>query len=672
MFESLLVANRGEIACRIMRTAKRLGLRTIAVYSDADRRALHVAAADTAVRLGPAPARQSYLNQSAVLAAATDTSAGAIHPGYGFLAENADFAEACETAGIRFVGPPSSAIRAMGDKAEAKAIMADAGVPVLPGYEGERQDAETLLREACALGYPIMIKAHLGGGGKGMRLVRHASEFEVSLESARREAAASFGDDRVLLERAVARPRHVEVQIFADRRGNVVHLFERDCSVQRRHQKVIEEAPAPDLDEELRSALAHAAVAAARAIEYEGAGTVEFIVECDPSGVARNFYFLEMNTRLQVEHAVTELITDSDLVEWQLRVASGEALPRPQNEIRGAGHAIEVRLYAEDPTRGFLPATGTLRHLVLPDESSNLRIDIGVREGDVVGVDYDPMIAKIAARGDDRIGALQRLCGALEATEVAGVVTNRDFLAALLSHRRFCSGAVDTGFLDARAGDFLPDARAADRSVIAMATLFELLHREAVAAAAGCESDDRWSPWNQTCAWRLNRRARDVLTFVEEDEEVEVVVRFRDRGYRLQLLGGSVDVRGSLGERGRLEASLDGLEMRATVVVSGHERWVIASGRTHRLIRSSPSPRGGAPQRTPGRLTAPMPGKVSAVQVRAGDHVQSGRVLMVLEAMKMEHALSATRDGVIERVCYAEGDQVAEGDELVVFAGEGQ
>ncbi len=672
MFDSLLVANRGEIACRIMRTAKRLGLRTVAVYSDADRRALHVAAADVAVRLGPAPARQSYLNQSALLAAAAETSAGAIHPGYGFLAENAEFAQACEAAGLCFVGPPSPAIRAMGRKAEAKAIMAGAGVPVLPGYEGERQDVETLSREACALGYPIMIKAQLGGGGKGMRLVRHSSDFASSLESARREASASFGDDRVLLEKAVARPRHVEVQVFADRHGNVVHLFERDCSVQRRHQKVIEEAPAPDLDEGLRVALANAAVTAARAIDYEGAGTVEFIVECDPAGVARDFYFLEMNTRLQVEHAVTELITDCDLVEWQLRAAAGEALPLSQNEIHRAGHAIEARLYAEDPTRGFLPATGTLHHLVLPAESPDLRIDIGVREGDAVGVDYDPMIAKIVARGDDRLTALQRLRGALEAVEVAGVVTNRDYLVAVLSDRRFRAGAVDTGFIEARAGEFVPESRSADPKAIAVATLFELLNREGVAAASARESGDRWSPWNQTGAWRLNRRARDVLSFVEEDKDIEIVVTFEERGWRLHLPGGSAHVRGSLGSRGRLEASIDGLEVRATVVAVEHERWIILAGRTHRLVRSSPSPRGATSHQDPGRIAAPMPGKISAVHVRAGDHVQIGQVLMVLEAMKMEHAMSATRDGVIERVCCSEGDQVAEGDELLVVDGEGK
>ncbi len=672
MFASLLIANRGEIACRIMRTAKRLGLRTVAVYSDADRNALHVAAADAAIRLGPAPARHSYLNQRALLAAAAETGAQAIHPGYGFLAENAEFAEACEAAGIRFVGPPSSAIRTMGRKADAKALMADAGVAVLPGYEGERQDAETLEREARALGYPLMIKAQLGGGGKGMRLVRQSSQFAASLKSARREAQASFGDGRVLLERAVARPRHVEVQIFADRHGNVVHLFERDCSVQRRHQKVLEEAPAPDLDENLRGALADAAVMAARAIAYEGAGTVEFIVECDPTGAARDFYFLEMNTRLQVEHAVTELITDSDLVEWQLRVAAGETLPRAQNEIRRTGHAIEARLYAEDPTRGFLPATGTLSHLALPEESADLRVDIGVREGDAVGVDYDPMIAKIVARGEDRIGALRRLRDALEAVEVAGVVTNRDFLAAVVSDPCFSDGAVDTGFIDARAGVLVPESSAADSRVIAIATLFELLNREEIAAAAARESDDRWSPWNRTGAWRLNRPARDMVTFVEEGQEIEVRVAFEDQGYRLEWPEGSVHVRGTLGPGRTLNASIDGRDTRATVVADARERWIILAGTTHRLARSSPGPRACASRQLPGLVTAPMPGKITAVHVRTGDRVRVGQVLMVLDAMKMEHAVCATRDGVIEDLRYSQGDQVSEGAELLVIDGEGE
>ena len=652
-----------------MRTAKRLGLRTVAVYSDADRGALHVGAADLAVRIGPAPAQESYLNQAAVLAAASETGARAVHPGYGFLSENADFAEACRAAGLCFVGPPPGAIRAMGSKAEAKAIMARAGVPVLPGYAGAGQDADTLSREALALGYPVMIKAHLGGGGRGMRLVRHPAEFAASLESARREALASFGDDRVLMEKVVDRPRHVEVQVFADGGGQVVHLFERDCSVQRRHQKVIEEAPAPGLDESLRAALADAAVAAARAIAYEGAGTVEFIVESDPSGATSGFYFLEMNTRLQVEHPVTELITGVDLVEWQLRVAAGEPLPLGQDGIRRDGHAIEARLYAEDPARGFLPAAGTLHHLVLPDEGPDLRVEVGIREGDVVGVDYDPMIAKIIAWGEDRRVALRRLGGALAATEVGGVLTNRDLLAAIASHRAFRAGGTDTGFIDTRAGDLIPASGPATPMLVATASLFELLDREACAAAAARVSSDPWSPWHRSDAWRLGGSGQDLLTFTDGDEEVEVVVHFEDRGFRLGLPGGSVSARGRLGPRGRLDASIDGLEVRATVVACGWERWIISEDRTHRLSRKNPYAGAAGAERASKRLVAPMPGKVRAVHVRAGDQVRAGQVLMIVEAMKMEHAIHAASDGIVERLCFAEGQQVDEGAELLVFAG---
>ena len=672
MFDSLLVANRGEIACRIIRSARRLGLRTIAVYSDADRGAPHVATADLAVRLGPAPARESYLNQRALLAAASDTGVQAIHPGYGFLSENADFAEACRAAELRFVGPPPSAIRAMGSKAEAKAIMAGAGIPVLPGYAGERQDAGTLSRQADALGYPVMIKAHLGGGGKGMRLVRRPAELAPSLEGARREAAAGFGDDRVLIEKVVERPRHVEVQVFADRHGRVVHLFERDCSVQRRHQKVLEEAPAPGLGEHLRAALAGAAVAAARAIGYEGAGTVEFIVEGDASGADPGFWFLEMNTRLQVEHPVTEMVTGLDLVEWQLRVAAGEALPLGQDAIRCAGHAIEARLCAEDPGRGFLPAAGVLHHLALPEEDSDLRIDLGVREGDAVGVDYDPMIAKIIAWGEDRRAALRRLRVALEATEVGGVLTNRDLLAAIAGHRRFGEGGVDTGFIDAWASELVPEPKSVTPRVIAIASLFELLDREAKAAASARASPDPWSPWHRSDAWRLHRAGREVLEFEDGEEEIEVRVEAAERGFRLSLAGRVVHARGSLGPKGRVDASLDGRAARATVIASGRERWIMVDGRTHRLYRKDPSLAGPGAKRAPGRLVAPMPGKVIAVHVGTGDIVRTGQILMVLEAMKMEHAISATRDGVVERLCFSEGEQVVEGAELLVFSEGGR
>ena len=672
MFDSLLVANRGEIACRIMRTAKRLGLRTIAVYSDADRDALHVAAADDALRLGPAPPRHSYLDQRALLAAASASGAAAVHPGYGFLAENAEFAEACAAAGLCFVGPPPAVIRAMGSKAEAKAIMRRAGVPVVPGYDGAVQDAATLSREAEALGYPVMLKAHLGGGGRGMRLVRNPSELAMSLESARREALGAFGDDRVLVEKALARPRHIEVQIFADSRGQVVHLFERDCSVQRRHQKVVEEAPASGLDPGLRDAIAEAAVAAARAVGYEGAGTVEFIVECDPFGAALRFFFLEMNTRLQVEHPVTELITGIDLVEWQLRVADGEPLPLGQDGIRCSGHAFEARLYAEDPSRGFLPAAGTLHHLVLPDEAPELRIDLGVREGDSVGVDYDPMIAKIAVRGDDRETALGRLRAALAGTEVGGVATNRDFLAAVADHRRFRAGAVDTEFIDAEADELLPEPGPCHPRIYVLACLFEILQRETAAAAMAGVSSDPWSPWHRSDAWRLGGGGRDALGFVDGEEEIEVSVEFEEGGYRLRVAGSSCFVRGALGPKGRITATLDGEELRATVVGCDGDRWVMVDGRTCRLLRKDPSLGNAGARRTTETLLAPMPGKLRSVNVEVGDSVRAGQVVMVLEAMKMEHAISAPREGVVERLCYGEGEQVREGAELLVFERAGR
>ena len=666
-----MVANRGEIACRIIRTAKRLGLRTIAVYSDADRGARHVAAADAAVRLGPAPARESYLNHRAVLAAAAGTGAQALHPGYGFLSENAAFAEACAAAGLAFVGPPPAAIRAMGSKAEAKAIMASAGVPVVPGYGGADQDAELLSQEAAALGYPIMIKAQAGGGGKGMRLVRCPSQFNACLHGARREAAESFGDGRVLIEKVVDRPRHVEVQVFADRHGRVVHLFERDCSLQRRYQKIIEEAPAPGLDETTRSTLAAAAVAAARAIAYEGAGTVEFIVESDSSGAALGLYFMEMNTRLQVEHPVTELVTGLDLVEWQLRVAAGEPLPLGQEELRCTGHAIEARVYAEDPARGFLPAAGTLHHLVFPAEGPDLRIDSGVREGDLVGVDYDPMIAKIIVWGEDRSAAVQRLAAALAATEVGGVVTNRDFLCALASHRCFLAGRVDTGLVDARVDELLPQpGPAARRLALALASLFEVLERADFSAASARASSDPCSPWHRTDAWRLNDAGRDTLVFMEGLEEVAVVVRFDAGAFCLHLPGGTVSARGHLGPKGRLHASIDGTEVSATVAAHGAQRWVMVHGRTCLLLRKDPYLGAAGAQSAPDRLTAPMPGKVRAVHVRAGDRVRSGQPLMVLEAMKMEHTIAALKDGTIDRLCFGEGEQVDEGAELVVFAEE--
>src|SRR5580704_13391964 len=468
MFSKILIANRGEIACRVIRTARQMGIATVAVYSEADAAALHVALADEAWLIGPPPARNSYLSIARVIGAAHDSGAQAVHPGYGFLSENAEFAEACGKAGLVFIGPPVAAIRAMGSKAEAKALMETSGVPVVPGYHGTAQDLAPLLAEAERIGFPVLIKASTGGGGRGMRIVTRPDEFARALIGAKREAKGAFDDDRVLLERYLERPRHIEVQVFGDSHGNIVHLFERDCSIQRRHQKVIEEAPAPGLSLASRKKLGEAAIAAARAVGYVGAGTVEFIAE------GKSFYFMEMNTSLQVEHPVTEAVTGLDLVEWQLRVAAGETLPLRQQEIGLRGHAIEVRLYAENPERGFLPATGMLRglHFPAPDTA---RVDTGVRQGDTVTPFYDPLIAKIIAWGEDRAAAVGRLRRALAETAVLGVGTNLEFLARVAAHPEFESGAVDTGFIERNRASLMPPRRAASDTVFAAAALARLL-----------------------------------------------------------------------------------------------------------------------------------------------------------------------------------------------------
>ena len=532
MFKRLLIANRGEIACRVLRTARRLGIRCVAVHSDADGNALHVEMADEAYRIGPPPARESYLDAAAILDAAERGRADAIHPGYGFLAENADFAEACAARGIVFVGPPADAIRAMGSKREAKRLMAKAGVPLVPGYHGADQSPERLRGEADAIGWPVLLKASAGGGGRGMRAVERPEDFDAALGGAKREAAAAFGDDSMLIERYVAAPRHVEIQVFADRHGHFVHLFERDCSAQRRHQKVIEEAPAPGVEGELRAAMCEAALAAARAIGYEGAGTVEFLL--DRSG---SFWFMEMNTRLQVEHPVTELVTGTDLVEWQLRVAAGEPLPLAQSDIGIRGHAIEARLYAEDPARGFLPSTGRLIHLRLPDAGpgpdaaagnatqgqGGVRVDTGVRTGDTVSMYYDPMIAKVIAWGPDRNGAADRLADALAATEVVGLTANAGFLRALVDHPRFRAADFHTRFIEERLDDFAStDAGppADDNLAIAAWTLATRDDEGAAGGGGGGDTDggDPWSPWNRRDHWRMNGSGERIVRLRFGDE----------------------------------------------------------------------------------------------------------------------------------------------------------
>ncbi len=673
MFDRLLIANRGEIACRIMRTARRLGLRTIAVYSEVDADALHVAMADEALAIGPAAAADSYLRADRIVEAARESGAQAVHPGYGFLAENAEFAEACCAAGLIFVGPPPDAIRAMGSKSEAKALMEKAGVPLVPGYHGRAQSVKALTEAAGRIGYPVLIKPSAGGGGKGMRVVESAGDLTAALEASKREAKAAFGDDRVLLERYLVRPRHVEMQVFADRHGACIHLFERDCSVQRRHQKVLEEAPAPGLPLETRRAMGEAAVAAACSIGYVGAGTVEFLYEAGAKD-GPGFYFMEMNTRLQVEHPVTEMVTRLDLVELQLRVAAGDCLPFDQDALALDGHAVEARLYAEDPSAGFLPATGRLRHLRLPQEGPHIRVDTGVRQGDSVTVHYDPMIAKIIAWDADRPAALRRLSAALDSTEVAGLQTNADFLRAVVAHTAFGEADLDTRFIDRHEDALVPSGEDPPGEALILAALGMVLHWRRDAERQAAASADPWSPWNRASGWRLNDKAYDVLRFRDGAAERSVAIRYlRDGGLGLCLEEGEpVTALGALDADGRLSATLDGRRRSALVVRHGLEVTVIARaagglGGTYRLALIDPVAAAAAGVGEGGRLTAPMPGRVVTVLVKPGAAVEKGQPLLVLEAMKMEHTITAPSNGAVTALPYSAGDQVEEGVDLLGF-----
>jgi 3-methylcrotonyl-CoA carboxylase alpha subunit len=643
MFHTVLVANRGEIACRVIATCRRLGLRTVAVYSDADAGARHVRLADVAVRIGPAPARESYLRGEAIIAAAQATGAQAIHPGYGFLSENAGFAGACAAAGLVFIGPPVAAIRAMGSKRAARQLMQRAGVPVVPGYDGERQDVITLQAEATRIGYPVLIKPSAGGGGKGMRVVSEAGELPEALAACQREAQASFGDAQVLLERYLARPRHIEVQVFGDAQGHILSLFERDCSAQRRHQKVVEEAPAPRLDEAQRNAIAAAAREAARAVAYVGAGTIEFIV--DGQGA---FHFMEMNTRLQVEHPVTEMITGIDLVEWQLRVAAGEALPLTQEQVRREGHAIELRLYAEQPGKGFLPSTGRISHWAMPASSRAVRIDSGVEAGDEIGPHYDPMLAKLIAWGATRDEALAQARAALAQVQVVGVGNNVAFLARLLAHAGIAAAEIDTGFIERHAEALLP-APAQLPAAVAHAASRHLLRQERAArlATAGT-SPDPHSPWAGGEGWRLNGTLTRSLAFIHEGRRSVVQVTYAAGGW--QLAGE--------GEQPR---------PAATVVAEGEVLHVFAEGEHWQLQVDDPLAHAGSEADHGGGLVAPMPGAVIALCVAPGAVVAKGEPLLVMEAMKMEHTLRAPAAGRVAGFHCQLGDQVKEGATLVDF-----
>ncbi len=660
MFDTILVANRGEIACRVIRTARRLGIRTVAVYSEADANALHAAMADTACCIGPAPARDSYLHIGRILDAARRSGAQAIHPGYGFLSENAEFAAACADAGITFIGPPPEAIRAMGSKSAAKTLMQRAGVPLVPGYHGAEQDPAHLASEAARIGYPVLIKASAGGGGKGMRVVDDAAGFDEALALAKGEARSSFGDDTVLIERYLTRPRHIEIQVFADAHGHVVSLFERDCSIQRRHQKVVEEAPAPGMDPARRASMGEAACAAARAIGYVGAGTVEFIVaagngpQLPPGG---DFFFMEMNTRLQVEHPVTELITGQDLVEWQLLVASGQPLPLSQDQLRIDGHAIEARVYAEDPDRDFMPAVGTLTHLQAPGEGAHVRVDTGVRPGDAISVHYDPMIAKLIVWDRDRPAAVRRLARAVSEYQVVGVQTNLGLLRRIAANPAFAAAELDTGFIGRHGADLLPQREPAPPAVLAAAALRVLQDRAEATVAAG--SHDPFSPWNLPTAWRMNGDGyQDVL--LAEGDALHAVRAHScpDGSIRLDLPGGTVVAAGD---------SMDGVRRVIPVVRSGSLLTAILDGTNYPLTLVDPLAPPLAEVEGGDRLLAPMPGRVVEVLVRPGASVARGDVLLVLEAMKVQMRLTAPRAGVLDVLRAAPGDLVDDGAELVSF-----
>jgi 3-methylcrotonyl-CoA carboxylase alpha subunit len=614
---SLLIANRGEIACRVIRTAQRLGIRSVAVYSDADAKALHVRMADEAVHIGPSPARESYLRGDRIIEAAKETGAEAIHPGYGFLSENADFAQAVIDAGLIWVGPEPASIRAMGLKDAAKKLMAEAGVPVTPGYLGEDQDPKRLKKEADAIGYPVLIKAVAGGGGKGMRKVDVGADFEDALESCKREASSSFGNDIVLLEKWIESPRHIEVQVFGDSHGNVVHLFERDCSLQRRHQKVIEEAPAPCMDAETREAVCGAAVRAAQAVSYEGAGTIEFIADASEGLRGDRIWFMEMNTRLQVEHPVTEEITGQDLVEWQLRVASGEPLPKTQDELAITGHAIEARLYAEEPAKGFLPSVGKLDHFDLGDEG---RIETGVEEGDAISSFYDPMIAKLIGRGADRDEAIGELASMLDNVEVWPVRTNAGFLFNAVLHPEFGAADIDTGFIERNLDALVPDPEPE-----------EAIWRGAAAVALAVDEDEE--PLAGLAGFRLNAPVQDRVSLSRRSE-----VRW------VSTADGEFAAVSGFRDEERVVAFYEGQAYEFGLTVRG-------TGASHGVHD--------------GELEAPMPGKVTAVEVSHGEKVAKGQRLLTLEAMKMEHALTAPFDGTVAELSAAAGQQVSEGTILV-------
>jgi 3-methylcrotonyl-CoA carboxylase alpha subunit len=646
MFTKILIANRGEIACRVIRTCKRMGIKTVAVYSDADKKSQHAIQADEAFHIGGPRPVDSYLRTDKILEAAKKSGAQAIHPGYGFLSENADFARACEKAGIVFIGPTPDAIDKMGSKSAAKIIMQAAGVPVVPGYHGDNQDVNFLHKEADKTGYPLLVKAVAGGGGKGMRLVKNSGEFIEQLNAAKREAKNAFGDDVVLLERFVQGPHHIEFQVFGDSHGNVVHLFERECSIQRRHQKILEETPSPFVTPDMQAKMGDAAVAAAKAINYRGAGTIEFIVGSD-----REFFFMEMNTRLQVEHPITEMTTGQDLVEWQLRVASGETLPLKQNEIKQTGHAIEVRLCAENPANHFLPETGKLKRFVIPSVSDSVRIDTGFYEGDEVGVFYDSMIAKLIAFGANRDQAIKHLQTGLGETAVIGLTSNIPFLEKIAHHPAFAKGDTTTAFVENHLTALLSNAKSNDDALFAACAKL-LMDEEVSAQLKASLHADRHSPWNAVNGWRLNGKAQKKLLLVDPATGLthSILAEGQKGQYRLWHLD--------------REALLDCKALNASQAITkviryAHHLTVLQNGNRFDYEEVRPFEFESAGEVPGGRLTALMPGRIVRLLVKAGDEVKQGQALLIMEAMKMEHTIHSPRDGKVAHVVHKVDDIVA-------------
>lgn len=657
MFAKILIANRGEIACRVIRTAYKLGIQCVAVYSEADADALHVKRSDEAYCIGPAPAVESYLRGDKILEIAKKSGAQAIHPGYGFLSENAEFAEQCAKAKIVFIGPSANAIRTMGSKSEAKKIMAKAGVPLVPGYHEDAQDLKTLHNAADKIGYPVLLKAVAGGGGKGMRIVHKAEDFAAALAATQREAKASFGDDHVLIEKYLTKPRHIEIQIFADSKKHVVYLFERDCSIQRRHQKIIEEAPAPGITDKLRKQMGETAIEAARAIGYIGAGTIEFLLDEDGK-----FYFMEMNTRLQVEHPVTEMITGQDLVEWQLKVANGEALPLKQNELKINGHAFEARIYAEDPNHDFLPSIGQIKYLKTPHLDQHVRIDTGIAQDDTVSQHYDPMIAKLVTWDTDREISLQRLNHALHQYQIVGVTTNLNLLTTITNHNAFAEGKFDTGFISKYEKQLFSIPEITDE-IIALAVLYVLL-------AQKNQSKNDSDPWKKFNSWRLNLPAQQPFEFQTGNIKQIVLVEHGPENYLLKFANNKcIEIDGTLNDH-NLTAVLNNQEIIANIFADKNTLHILMQGNRYQLLyvtNDSAEHIHEHGAQIKAQLASPMPGKIVALLVDAGAEVKAGTGIAIVEAMKMEHIIYAPTDGVIKEWFYKIGDLVDEGVELLAL-----